>query len=66
MNANDPSILSGYLLKSMDKGKTWNKRWFVVTKEFAMYEFKAHHVSLRDPKEVLDFLMIFSSAEKDK
>lgn len=43
MNANDPSILSGYLQKSMDRGKTWNKRWFVITKEFAMYEFKAHH-----------------------
>lgn len=46
MNANDPSILSGYLQKSMDRGKTWSKRWFVVTKEFAMYEFKAHHVSI--------------------
>ncbi|XP_062584774.1 FYVE, RhoGEF and PH domain-containing protein 4-like isoform X2 [Saccostrea cucullata] len=42
MNANDPSILSGYLNKSMDRGKTWTKRWFVVTKDFAMFEFKAH------------------------
>ncbi|XP_056001416.1 FYVE, RhoGEF and PH domain-containing protein 4-like isoform X4 [Ostrea edulis] len=42
MNANDPAILSGYLHKSVDRGKTWTRRWFVVTKEFAMYEFKAH------------------------
>ncbi|KAK3102316.1 hypothetical protein FSP39_010422, partial [Pinctada imbricata] len=40
--ANEPSVLSGYLQKSTDRGKTWCRRWFVVSKEFALYEFKAH------------------------
>lgn len=40
--ANEPSVLSGYLHISMDKGKSWGKRWIVLQKDFVLYFYKAH------------------------
>ncbi|XP_071133577.1 FYVE, RhoGEF and PH domain-containing protein 2-like isoform X4 [Mytilus edulis] len=42
INASDPSVLSGYLHTSTDKGKSWHRRWVAVHHNFVMYTFKAH------------------------
>ncbi|CAC5397164.1 FYVE, RhoGEF and PH domain-containing protein 1,FYVE, RhoGEF and PH domain-containing protein 4 [Mytilus coruscus] len=42
INASDPSVLSGYLHLSTDKGKSWHRRWVAVHHNFVMYTFKAH------------------------
>ena len=42
ISASDPSVLSGYLHISSDKGKNWHKRWVLIHNKFAMYTFKAH------------------------
>merc|ERR1712071_54256 len=40
VNAETPSVLSGYLLKT--RGKTWNKRWFALRSDFVLYSYRAH------------------------
>ena len=41
MNAETPSVLSGYLLLKT-RGKTWNKRWFALRSDFVLYSYRAH------------------------
>ncbi|CAG2184556.1 unnamed protein product [Mytilus edulis] len=36
INASDPSVLSGYLHTSTDKGKSWHRRWVAVHHNFVI------------------------------
>ncbi|XP_064604534.1 FYVE, RhoGEF and PH domain-containing protein 2-like isoform X2 [Liolophura sinensis] len=42
VKGNDPSVLCDYLSYSVDKGKSWSRRWIAVHRDFVMYFFKAH------------------------
>ena len=42
--ADEPGVVSGYLLLSADKGHSWNKRWMVVHNNAMMYCFKTNKV----------------------
>lgn len=55
IKASDDAVHAGYMHMSVDK-KTWSRRWFAVRRDFALYSYKAHQVSLVDRREMFQSL----------
>lgn len=43
-------IMEGYVHEQ--DGKKWNRYWYVIKKDFALYKFKAHEVNIELANEV--------------